>query len=139
MKNFKFSLESILEYRKQNEQKIRQQYLLLRSEVQGKESDIRKLLKEKGSLMNVTEQTIGRMQIQRRYLLGLDQRVTLLKNAELELKTKSEVKMNELVKAQRERKVLEKLEEKQEEEYLQLVKRQEQIQLDEMANRKKII
>ena len=139
MKNFRFSLESILEYRKQTEQKIRQQYLLLRSKIQEKEIDIKELLNEKNSLMEVSELTVGRMQVQRRYLLGLDQRVSLLKNAELELKTQGEVKLGELIKAQRERKVLEKLEEKQEEEYLQLVKRQEQLQLDEMANRKKMI
>ncbi|KRL99161.1 flagellar export protein FliJ [Liquorilactobacillus satsumensis] len=135
MKRFKFALANILEYRKQSEQELKQQYLRLRAEVQGKEVGIRRLLDEKKDLMEVTEHTVGRMQVQRRYLLGIDQEVTLLKNAELELKSASEIKLKELIKAQQERKVLEKLEEKQAGEYRLLVKRQEQAQLDEMANR----
>lgn len=62
-----------------------------------------------------------------------------IKTESLELQNEVEMVLQEVVQAQRERKVLEKLEEKQHAAYLQEVKHEEQKQLDEMGNRPKFV
>lgn len=87
--------------------------------------------------MDVGELTVGRMQVQQRYLIELDRRIGEIKTESLELQNKVEMALQEVVQAQKERKVLEKLEEKQHLVYLQKIKHEEQKQLDEMGNRSK--
>nr|AJA34379.1 flagellar FliJ protein [Liquorilactobacillus sucicola] len=139
MKRFEFSLENILEYRKQNEQQIKQKYTALRQRLASKEDEITRLGAEKFNLMDVSELSVGKMQVQQRYLLELDRRMGEIKTESLELQNEVEMVLQEVVQAQRERKVLEKLEEKQHAAYLQEVKHEEQKQLDEMGNRPKFV
>ncbi|WP_083489062.1 flagellar export protein FliJ [Liquorilactobacillus uvarum] len=137
MKRFEFSLGNILEYRKQNEQNIKQGYTALRQELANKENEMERLSTEKFNLMDVGELTVGRMQVQQRYLIELDRQIGEIKTESLELQNRVEMALQEVVQAQKERKVLEKLEEKQHLIYLQEVKHEEQKQLDEMGNRSK--
>ncbi|WP_268870126.1 flagellar export protein FliJ [Liquorilactobacillus sucicola] len=132
-------MENILEYRKQNEQQIKQKYTALRQRLASKEDEITRLGAEKFNLMDVSELSVGKMQVQQRYLLELDRRMGEIKTESLELQNEVEMVLQEVVQAQRERKVLEKLEEKQHAAYLQEVKHEEQKQLDEMGNRPKFV
>nr|AJA33899.1 flagellar FliJ protein [Liquorilactobacillus capillatus] len=138
MKRFKFSLENILEFRKQNEQQVKQRYTVLQHALADREEQMVQLGAEKFNLMDVSELSVGRMQVQQRYLIELDRRMGEIKTESLDLQAKAEAALQEVIQAQQERKVLEKLEEKQRVVYLQEVKHEEQKQLDEMGNRPKI-
>jgi flagellar FliJ protein len=88
--------------------------------------------------MEIRETTVNRMQIQQWYLLDLNQKLTETVQTINELKHFVELKLQAYITAQKERKVLEKLSEKQMAEHQLAVNREEQKMLDEMANRKRI-
>ncbi|KRL02111.1 flagellar export protein FliJ [Liquorilactobacillus capillatus] len=131
-------MENILEFRKQNEQQVKQRYTVLQHALADREEQMVQLGAEKFNLMDVSELSVGRMQVQQRYLIELDRRMGEIKTESLDLQAKAEAALQEVIQAQQERKVLEKLEEKQRVVYLQEVKHEEQKQLDEMGNRPKI-
>ena len=88
-------------------------------------------------MMYVRELSLGRLQVQHRYLAQLDNEI-MMANAHLrQLDGEQQKTLNAYVEAQRERKVLEKLRDKKKAEYQLEANHEEQKQLDEMANRPK--
>lgn len=136
MGKFNFTLERLLDFRKENEDSIKQEYMELGFELSLKEKKIDELLSEKNNLMYATELTVGRMQIQRNYLDEINLKVSNLQLEVLELQQKLTEVLKRLVEAQQERKVLEKLKVKQQDEFEIRLAQIEQKQLDEFANRK---
>lgn len=136
MGKFNFTLERLLDFRKENEDSIKQEYMELGFELSLKEKKIDELLSEKNNLMHATELTVGRMQIQRNYLDEINLKVSSLQLEVLELQQKLTEVLKRLVEAQQERKVLEKLKVKQQDEFEIRLAQIEQKQLDEFANRK---
>ncbi|MFT8824231.1 MAG: flagellar export protein FliJ [Liquorilactobacillus mali] len=133
---FNFTLEKLLDFRKENEDSLKQEYMNLGIELSLKEKRINELLSEKNNLMYAIEPTIGRMQIQRNYLDEIDQQVSRLRLESLKLQQSIAGLLERLVRAQQERKVLEKLEVKQKNEFETRLAHEEQKELDEFANRK---
>lgn len=136
MGKFNFTLERLLDFRKENEDSIKQEYMELGFELSLKEKKVDELLSEKNNLMYATELTVGRMQIQRNYLDEINLKVSNLQLEVLELQQKLTEVLKRLVEAQQERKVLEKLKVKQQDEFEIRLAQIEQKQLDEFANRK---
>lgn len=136
MGKFNFTLERLLDFRKENEDSIKQEYMELGFELSLKEKKIDELLSEKNNLMYATELTVGRMQIQRNYLDEINLKVSNLQLEVLELQQKLTEILKRLVEAQQERKVLEKLKVKQQDEFEIRLAQIEQKQLDEFANLK---
>ncbi|EJF02199.1 flagellar export protein FliJ [Liquorilactobacillus mali] len=136
MLKFNFTLEKLLDFRKENEDSLKQEYMGLGSELSLKEKRINELLSEKNNLMYLVEPTVGRMQIQRNYLDEIDQQVSKLRLESLKLQQGLAKLLERLVAAQQERKVLEKLEVKQKDEFEAKLAHEEQKELDEFANRK---
>lgn len=90
-------------------------------------------------MLTVPEQTLGRMQVQHRYLAQLEQVSSELKLEVDQLQGKLDQALDGYVKAQQQRKVIEKLRAKKEAEYQQAFRQAEQKQLDDLANRKQLI
>lgn len=81
------------------------------------EQEIVELGHEKRDMMDVREFNLGRLQVQRRYLAELDNEIMAAQSRLRDLHTEHQKALNEYVEAQKERKVLEKLRDKQKEDY----------------------
>lgn len=93
------------------------------------------MINEKTALMDVNEMTLGRMQVQHRYLTALESGIHEMYQQVRQLNQEVEVALTAVVQAQQERKVVEKLREKKLEEYNYELLQEEQKQLDEMGSR----
>ncbi|MDN2453756.1 flagellar export protein FliJ [Lactobacillus sp. UCMA15818] len=138
MGKFNFTLEKLLDFRREKEDSLKQEYTTLGSKLSLKEKRIDELLSEKTSLMYLIEPTVGRMQIQRNYLDEINQQVNRLRLEAVELKKSLAELLERLIGAQQERRVLEKLEVKQKDEFEIRLAHEEQKELDEFANRKSL-
>lgn len=138
MAKFKFSLEKVLDYRWLKEQEAKREYASAQKALTEQEDIFQQINQEKENLMEVRESTINRMQVQQWYLLDLNQRLIATTEAIKEMSRYVEQALSVYIEAQQERKILEKLSEKQLAEYQIEMNREEQKMLDEMANRKQI-
>ncbi len=138
MEKFQFSLEKILDYRWIQENEAKREYASAQKALNEQEEIFKQIIEEKGELMEIRETTVNRMQIQQWYLLDLNQKLSETMQAINELRGFVEMKLQAYIAAQKERKILEKLSEKQFAEHQVAINREEQKMLDEMANRKRI-
>lgn len=138
MEKFQFSLEKILDYRWIQENEAKREYASAQKALNEQEEIFKQIIEEKGELMEIRETTVNRMQIQQWYLLDLNQKLSETMQAINELRGFVEMKLQVYIAAQKERKILEKLSEKQFAEHQIAINREEQKMLDEMANRKRI-
>jgi flagellar FliJ protein len=136
MKAFHFSLEKVLDHRVALEQEAKRNYAEKQKAVIQKEQLLTEMINEKNTLMDVNEMTLGRMQVQHRYLNALEMTIHAAYQQVRQLTQEVEIALLEVVQAQQERKVVEKLKEKKLEEYNYELLQEEQKQLDEMGSRK---
>ncbi|SEM60516.1 flagellar FliJ protein [Ligilactobacillus sp. WC1T17] len=137
MKKFEFSLQKVLDYRLTVEEQAKAKFAEVQRQINETEQLIVDLGHEKHDMMDVRELSLGRLQVQHRYLAQLDNEI-MMANAHLrQLDGEQQKTLNAYVEAQRERKVLEKLRDKKKAEYQLEANHEEQKQLDEMANRPK--
>lgn len=133
-KNFKFGLETLLEIRIEKEEESKRQFT--KTQREQKETEIKlidlKECYEKYSGINEGESLIYQ-KIKRNYLFAVDkgieetEKVLLTKNKELE------IRRNDLLKRQIERKTVDILKERQQTEFTKEEDRKEQILNDELA------
>lgn len=138
MEKFQFSLEKVLDYRWLQEQDAKRAYASAQKALNEQESILQQIKKEKNELMEIRETTINRMQVQQWYLLDLNQRLVATTQTIQEMRQYVATALQNYITAQKERKILEKLSEKQLEEYQLAANREEQKMLDEMASRRRI-
>lgn len=127
-----------MDYRWLKEQEAKREYASAQKALTEQEDIFQQINQEKENLMEVRESTINRMQVQQWYLLDLNQRLIATTEAIKEMSRYVEQALSVYIEAQQERKILEKLSEKQLAEYQIEMNREEQKMLDEMANRKQI-
>lgn len=127
-----------MDYRWLKEQEAKREYASAQKALTEQEDIFQQINQEKENLMEVRESTINRMQVQQWYLLDLNQRLIATTEAIKEMSRYVEQALSVYIEAQKERKILEKLSEKQLAEYQIEMIREEQKMLDEMANRKQI-
>lgn len=139
MNPFRFSLEKVLDVRWTAEDQAKQAYAQAQQALFEAEEQLNLLKKEKQDLMEVPTQGISRMQVRYWYLIELDRLTIQAENQVWNLNEQVKTKLNDYIATQKDRKILEKLEEKQKEEYDLEFKLYEQKQLDEMGNRNVII
>lgn len=135
MQKFQFSLEKVLDVRWTAEENAKQAYSVVQQALLEQEANLKLLYQEKSELLEVPEIGVNRMQMRYWYLMELDRQTALAQEQIAHLRQAVEVALEEYIHTQRERKVLEKLEEKHYDEYLLEVKREEQKLLDEMGTR----
>lgn len=135
MQKFRFSLEKVLDVRWTAEEEAKREYAVVQQALFEQETNLQILYQEKTELLEVPEIGVNRMQMRYWYLTELDRQTALAQEQIYHLKQLVEKALEKYIHAQRERKVLEKLEEKQYDEHLLEAKREEQKLLDEMGMR----
>lgn len=139
MNPFQFSLEKVLDVRWTAEEEAKNAYAQAQQALFEAEENLFVLKQEKSELMNVPAQGVNRMQVRYWYLIELDRQTVQAENQVWNLKEQVKTMLNKYITAQKDRKILEKLEEKQKEAYDLEFKLYEQKQLDEMSNRSLIM
>lgn len=139
MNPFQFSLEKVLDVRWTAEEEAKNAYAQAQQALFEAEENLFILKQEKSELMNVPAQGVNRMQVRYWYLIELDRQTVQAENQVWNLKEQVKTMLNKYITAQKDRKILEKLEEKQKEAYDLEFKLYEQKQLDEMSNRSLIM
>lgn len=135
MNPFRFSLEKVLDVRWTAEDEAKNNYAQAQQALFEAEENLELLKQEKEMLMEVPAQGVSRMQVRYWYLIELDRQTLQAQNQVWNLKEQVKVMLNQYINAQKDRKILEKLEEKQKEAYELELKLYEQKQLDEMSSR----
>lgn len=138
MQKFRFSLAKVLDVRWTVEEDAKQAYAAVQQALFEKEAQLQILQQEKTELLEIPEIGINRMQVRYWYLTELDRQTALAQDQVIQLRQAVELALAKYIQAQKERKILEKLEEKQHETYLLDEKREEQKVLDEMGIREKM-
>lgn len=138
MQKFRFSLAKVLDVRWTVEEDAKQAYAAVQQALFEKEAQLQILQQEKTELLEIPEIGINRMQVRYWYLTELDRQTALAQDQVIQLRQAVELALAKYIQAQKERKILEKLEEKQHETYLLDEKREEQKMLDEMGIREKM-
>lgn len=131
MEKFSFSLQTVLEYRQQVEEQVKGEFARTLQLEQQKKAELTQVLQEKNSLLDFPQETVSRMQVTRRYLQALSDQVLLCQNNLLELQQQKSQVRAQLITAQKQRKILERLREKQLVSYQNQVAREQQAQLDD--------
>lgn len=130
-------MTNLLDFRQQQTDQAKENLMLEQKKLNLLQQKLSDLLQEKKATFKIDDFNIGRMQLQYRYILSLEHEIQLAVAAVAQQQQQVEQVREKLIAAKKESQVLEKLEEKQYSQYLLDSKRQEQIVLDEIANRKK--
>lgn len=110
MQAFHFSLEKVLDHRKTIEQEAKRAYAQKQQLLIQQEQHLNTLTQEKAQLFDVNEMTIGRMQVQQRYLLALNATIDEVQNKMFHVKQELAESLSVVVEAQQERKIVENCE-----------------------------
>lgn len=135
MSKFKFSMEKVLDWRSDTEETKKINLGDAEREKFQQESFLKDMIQENIKIKNesLTTTRIDILRRQNMYKVMLDERIIQQKN-QVEIATKSvETARVELMEAHKEKKVMEKLKEKEFNLLISLEKSEEQKQLDEMA------
>ncbi|MFT8447191.1 MAG: flagellar export protein FliJ [Liquorilactobacillus nagelii] len=130
-------MTNLLDFRQQQTDQAKENLMLEQKKLSLLQQKLSELLQEKKATFKIDDFNIGRMQLQYRYILSLEHEIQLATAAVAQQQQQVEQAREKLIAAKKESQVLEKLEEKQYNQYLLNNKHQEQVMLDEIANRKK--
>lgn len=130
MEEFNFSLQKVLEYRLQTEDEVKARFAEINRLENDKSTELKQVMREKANLLETSHFSVGRMQVTWRYVQALNENIVSYHEQLLSLQVQKEQVRTELVEAQKQRKILERLKDKQLEQYQQELKREEQNQLD---------
>lgn len=135
MNKFKFRLDPVYHIRKKEERLTQQLYLYKYQQVLEKQQAINQLDLEKQQLISKREGSIESMKLAYHYAARIDE-IVFEEYTQLKVLQESAAKtLNELAKIQQKGKILEKLREKQENLFLEDLKKIEQKELDEFKYR----
>lgn len=133
MRSYKFSMEKILNLRESKEKNILEEMNSIRRKLEEQEITLRKLLKDANKLRKESYNNILELQYHNLQKSKLRDDIDE-KNKEIDgILIELEDVRQELVEAQKERKIMEKLKEKDKEKYIKNIQSQEQKELDEIA------
>lgn len=133
IQKFKFELESLLEFRRQEEQTSKQAYLLALQSVNEAKQAIANLLNNKNEMFNYSSNRVNLLQMHRQYLREIDNQLIVLNERQQQCEMKVKEAMTGLIDKQKNRKVIEKLYEKRLVEYQIELRKNEQQFLDEIG------
>lgn len=135
MNSYNFQLENVLEWRSNIEKEVVEKFALVQKELENQRDILNKLISEHTDAKKIRRyNNIVEMQHQYIYLEDLEEKV----NSKLIQIDKIEVELEnvrqELLEAQKDRKVMEKLKERDLEKHMSRVKNKEQRELDEIGS-----
>ncbi|WP_124976793.1 flagellar export protein FliJ [Ligilactobacillus salitolerans] len=139
MENFTFSLQKVLEYRMQVEDQVKAQFAQIVAAENQQSSLLDEVVQEKNAMMETPQRSLGRMQVTRRYLMALNEQIMLCRQQLLELGSQKEEVRAQLIEAQKQRKVLERLKAKQLTAFKKELAVDQQKQLDDFHRPKQLL
>ena len=135
MKNYKFSLESVLEVRSNEEQNVLEDFVVAQNALTEEEdkkkrldNELKRCLRKRSFIKNVQTLVMDNL-----YKNDLEAKINLQGAVVEEKKVELEKVRERLVIAQKDRKVMEKLKEKDLEEYTAEIMKENQKELDDFA------
>jgi len=138
MRRFVFSLQKVLEYRQRLEEQAIRAFAEAQAQLMHEQAVLHKLLIEREECLRRSHRrqhlSVELLAVEQTYLSALEDRIEQQRQRVAEAEKVLEEKRQALIEAQRERKTLERLREKQYEEWRQEWLRTEQKALDELAN-----
>ena len=132
MKNYQFSMSKILDLRVLKEEEAKKEFGIVKQTQQKHQAKLATILSEKKNLAHGS-QNITEMRLTHLYQNHLEELIQLEEEQIQVIEQEVAVKLGVLVSAQKERKILEKLEEKHYELFLDESKKAEQKMLDDMG------
>lgn len=131
MEEFNFSLQKVLEYGLQVEDQVKGHFAEVNRLENEKNTELDQVMQEKDSMMETPQFSVSRMQVTRRYIQALNDQIMICHDQLLGLQAQKEQIRSELIEAQKQRKILERLKSKQLAQYQKELAREEQKQLDD--------
>lgn len=135
MGTYKFSLEKVLEWRESSEKAIAKEFAILQNELNDQETTLHNL-REEAENIKIKILTIRNVvELKRQHLFKLRAEEKIEDQLELIDQTKEKIEQVrlQLLEAQKNRKIMDKLKEKDYSKYMAKLSFEEQKQLDEMA------
>ncbi|WP_353049859.1 flagellar export protein FliJ [Carnobacterium sp. ISL-102] len=135
MTNYTFSMEKVLDWRSDTEEEKKKQLGQVQQNKQQQETLLQRLISENIKIKNdsLTTMRIDVLRRQNLYKNMIDEKIIHQKNIVHKAEKEVEVARVELMEAHKDRKVMEKLKEKEYTFTMEQAKQEEQKQLDEMA------
>lgn len=135
MANYKFSMEKVLDWRSDTEEEKKKNLVHVQQNKQQQETILQRLIRENIKIKNdsLTTTRIDVLRRQNLYKDMIDEKIIHQKNVVTKAEKEVETARIELMEAHKDRKVMEKLKEKEYTFTLEQEKHEEQKQLDEMA------
>lgn len=130
---YKFSMEKILNLREKKEESIIEKMNLIRMKLEEQENFLNKLLKDSSNMKKEKYTNILDLQYHNLRKSKIRDEIEMKNKIIAEINTELDDTRNELIEAQKERKIMEKLKEKDKENYNKEMKMIEQKELDEIA------
>ncbi len=136
MKKYQFSMEKILDWRIVNEEAAKRDFSKVRQNLERQIALLKEMNKEKKDLqINAARpNSINTLRQLHLYHNFLEQKIMLQEELVAKINEDLDKKLAVLITAQKERKIMEKLSEKQFENYIYQMKKEEQKELDEMGS-----
>lgn len=137
---FKYSLQSVLDFRQQTEDKKREVFISVNNKALIEKKNLENI---KGNLNDTMQKASNngfsnihehRHYVQ--YMMNLENKVNTQKVVVNEYEEKAKIAQKDYEHAQKERKIMELLQEKEIERYVKEMKRKEENELNEMANQR---
>lgn len=135
MEAYKFSLESVLEWRTDKEKNVLEQLSKIQREFQDKNEILDRLIRE---FTNANKKagkykSINELQRHNLYVENIEERIEEQRNILKMIEERIDNTMDSLLEAKKDRRIIEKLKEKNYKLYLDELKKREQKELDEAA------
>jgi flagellar export protein FliJ len=139
MGKFKFRFESIKNIKYALEKKVQKEIALVDKQMAEKDDEIQKLYQilkvSKMDLSNKKSIKISEVNFKTNYEKDVEEKINEAKSELKELKKQREELLNELIQKNKETKVFEALEEKHYESFVMKLKKQEQLEFDDIATK----
>lgn len=133
MNLYVFPMEKVLNYREQVEREIMEEMGQVQQRVNGEKLKLKNMKEDLETMRNKTYATIEELRYKSLYeeslVSDIEVQVQVVKDWELEL----EEHRGKLIEAQKQRKIMEKLKEKDYEKYIEKIRKEQQKELDELA------
>lgn len=135
MQNYQFSMDRILDWRTDQEEEARNHLTALQRQLKIEEDKLNQLLRESRKLKSGFSTSSGIDSFRRHDLYKdlLSDKIIHQKQQITQLTKKVQLAQEQLTQAHRDKKVMEKLEEKEFEQFKELQKKEEQKELDEIS------
>lgn len=135
MSSYKFSLEKVLEWRIDNEKRVAKRFATIRTELEYQKTTLNNLRLEEESIKKKILQSATINELKHQHILKglIQEKIQQQEDLIARTEAKLEEVRKELLEAQKGRKIMEKLKEKDYREYVEKLMYEEQKQLDEIA------